>query len=196
MTYEAFGKIPPILDPDDDGFTGNPDEHFWADYMNPDSEEAEIVNDMFGSMQFDADGNNVYEFENVAMRIRGEDYTDGYAFKKTPEFNFNDTEMGNWPGKLTFRIYLQPADYKETVKITPADVTIYVGGHGYGGVVVDEDGTLTTDKDNGFPKPGFLLTLPESLQNVDIEKLTLQYEDGANTYAWGFVKYGEGNHNV
>lgn len=112
-----------------EGRIGNPDSNYWADYMDKSSDEARWMEQFgFGSMEFDAAGKNVYEFDNVAMRIRGETHTNGYAYRSTPESNFNDTEMGNWPGKLTFRIYLQPADYKETIILTPVDITGYTGG--------------------------------------------------------------------
>ena len=87
----------------------------------------------------------------------------------------------------------------ETITIQPANVTIYMGGDGYEGTV-NEDGQLITDseqiKKNGFPEPGFLLTLPESLKNLETGNLYLQYKDENNTYQWKFEKYGEGDHNV
>ncbi len=87
----------------------------------------------------------------------------------------------------------------ERISIKPANVTIYMGGDGYEGTV-DADGQLITGSDqikkNGFPEPGFLITLPDSLKNLDPEKLYLQYKDGDNTHQWKFEKYGSGNHNV
>ena len=87
----------------------------------------------------------------------------------------------------------------ETISIQPANVTIYMGGDGYEGTV-NEDGQLITDseqiKKNGFPEPGFLLTLPESLKNLETGNLYLQYKDENNTYQWKFEKYGDGDHNV
>ena len=87
----------------------------------------------------------------------------------------------------------------ETISIQPVNVTIYMGGDGYEGTV-DEDGQLITDseqiKKNGFPEPGFLLTLPESLKNLETGNLYLQYKDENNTYQWKFEKYGKGDHNV
>lgn len=88
----------------------------------------------------------------------------------------------------------------EEVLIQPGNVTIYMGGSGY-------EGTITTGgsaEDSGFPEPGFLITLPETLEEKlkadgkDVTALTLQYkEDGQTVSAeWGFEKYGAGDHNV
>ena len=87
----------------------------------------------------------------------------------------------------------------ERISIQPANVTIYMGGDGYEGTV-NEDGQLITDseqiKKNGFPEPGFLLTLPESLKNLETGNLYLQYKDEGTIYQWKFEKYGKGDHNV
>lgn len=88
----------------------------------------------------------------------------------------------------------------EEVLIQPGNVTIYMGGSGY-------EGTITTGgsaEDSGFPEPGFLVTLPETLEEKlkadgkDVTALTLQYkEDGQTVSAeWSFEKYGAGDHNV
>ena len=93
------------------------------------------------------------------------------------------------------------------ISIKPADITIYMGGDGYAGTVVDNDGnTVSGDavKENGFPEPGFVVTLPQSLEEQleadgnDITDLTLQYKNSDNTIAsvWKFEKYGGGDHNV
>ncbi len=87
----------------------------------------------------------------------------------------------------------------ERISIQPARVTIYMGGDGYEGTV-DADGQLITGSDqikkNGFPEPGFLITLPEALKDLSIANLYLQYKDEGTTYQWKFEKYGEGDHNV
>ena len=58
------------------------------------------------------------------------------------------------------------ADINEIV-ITPADITIYTGGSNYKGDIVDENGDELTGSDsyNGFPEPGFYITLPTALNN-------------------------------
>ena len=55
------------------------------------------------------------------------------------------------------------ADINEVV-ITPADITIYTGGYGYGGVT-DADGDIITDTNNsGLPEPGYHIDLPANIQ--------------------------------
>ena len=58
------------------------------------------------------------------------------------------------------------ADINEIV-ITPADIAIYTGGSNYKGDIVDENGNELTGSDsyNGFPEPGFYITLPTALNN-------------------------------
>ena len=57
------------------------------------------------------------------------------------------------------------------VMIEPAAITIYTGGTGYTGVVVDKDGNVVNaDADgNGLPIPGFYFTLPYEM-NEAIQK--------------------------
>lgn len=88
----------------------------------------------------------------------------------------------------------------DAITIQPADITIYMGGHGYDGAV-GENGNLVTNEEqfakSGFPEPGFLVTLPQSLNGIDVaEQLTLQYKDDNVTYQWKFEKYGDGEHDV
>ena len=52
----------------------------------------------------------------------------------------------------------------EAVGITPADITIYEGGNGYGGVL-DEDGNIIENTaSSGLPEPGYFITLPADVQ--------------------------------
>lgn len=91
---------------------------------------------------------------------------------------------------------------QQYIAIRPADITIYMGGTGYEGVV-DSDGQLVTNEEqlkaNGFPEPAFFITLPDTLQNIDVtSELTLIYKGKNNevTYQWKFEKYGAGDHDV
>lgn len=60
----------------------------------------------------------------------------------------------------TFVISFKP----EEVMITPADITVYTGGDGYESVM---NGTgETTVESNGLPTPGYLITLPESIDDA------------------------------
>ena len=51
-----------------------------------------------------------------------------------------------------------------TIRVTPADITIYVGGEGYE-AVVDDEGTISK---NSMPRPLFHVTLPAGLSADDV----------------------------
>lgn len=91
-----------------------------------------------------------------------------------------------------------------TVLVTPADITIYMGGtEGYESVVTDEDGTEVEEGsyDNSLPEPGFYLTLPDYLnellhgENTGISNLSGEvygvrfYEEGTDK-SWELEMYG------
>ena len=97
------------------------------------------------------------------------------------------------------------ADINEVV-ITPADITIYTGGDGYGGVT-NADGDIITDTNNsGLPEPGYHIDLPANIQtwlggngetaaeNLEtILKFTYNESDGASgttTREWGMSYAG------
>ena len=80
--------------------------------------------------------------------------------------------------------------------VTPADITIYTGGDSYTGEIVDSKGDPVTSGGedetqdyNGFPEPGFYITLPTALNDqlrggitgpVNLsEKLSFVYENEA-----------------
>ena len=86
--------------------------------------------------------------------------------------------------------------------VTPADITIYTGGSDYEGGIVDEDGNKLEGSDsNGFPEPGFYITLPTALNDqlrggtagpVDLsEKLSFVYEkdQGSEAKHWTLKMY-------
>ena len=90
---------------------------------------------------------------------------------------------------------------KDSIVITPADITIYTGGAGYSGVV---DGFAETVNNSGFPEPGYYITLPDELDEqlkaatdhtgddpVDLsEYLTFSYDDNAGTTReWKLERY-------
>ena len=86
--------------------------------------------------------------------------------------------------------------------VTPADITIYTGGSDYEGGIVDEDGNKLEGSDsNGFPEPGFYITLPTALNDqlrggitgpVNLsEKLSFVYEkdQGSEAKHWTLKMY-------
>lgn len=88
-----------------------------------------------------------------------------------------------------------------TVTITPADITIYMGGDGYSGVVSNtgEEGQTK----NGMPTPGYFITLPAWLnkqyfnsvnQAGDLTNNSGEYSlhfvvDGQKDRAWNLKRY-------
>ena len=52
-----------------------------------------------------------------------------------------------------------------TVTITPADITIYTGGTGYGGVTDEEGNVITETETSGLPEPGYHIELPDAVVN-------------------------------
>ncbi len=90
--------------------------------------------------------------------------------------------------------------------VTPADITIYTGGTGYGGVT-NADGTIIDDTSgSGLPKPGYHITLPAGLaaelgleDGTDLAgKLSFSYsgedsldgKEGTVTRNWGMSYMG------
>lgn len=81
------------------------------------------------------------------------------------------------------------------VTISPADVTIYMGGESGHQGVTDENGQLVAA--NSLPVPGFVVELPSGLQGISMDKLSLQYEqEDGSTLKWVFEPYGPGNHSI
>ncbi len=72
-----------------------------------------------------------------------------------------------------------------TIAITPADITIYMGGDkGYDAVVGDNDEATSS---NSMPTPLFYVTVPSSLGNVDVSDIVLT---GAENRKWEFAFAG------
>ena len=83
--------------------------------------------------------------------------------------------------------------YKAGVSvIVPADVTIYVGGQSYDGVIGDGDEGIVTDEASGFPVPGFTVSAPVGVSSFDPTKAKLIYDDGSAVRTWNIVPYDGG----
>lgn len=89
-------------------------------------------------------------------------------------------------------------DEAYAVKIAPMNLTVYVGGEGYHGVI-GEDGKFAA---NDLPEIGFYLTLPDDINAmlggtdenpVDLsDKLRLTYDDDNGTMrSWSLEMYGD-----
>ena len=111
----------------------------------------------------------------------------GEAFTAETDVTDNLTVYAQWK-----------PDEAYAVKIAPMDLTIYVGGEGYHGVI-GEDGEFS---DNDLPEIGFYLTLPDDVnamlsstdeQPVDLSgTLRLTYDDEkGTTRSWSLELYGD-----
>ena len=76
----------------------------------------------------------------------------------------------------------------EEIQVTPAPITIYMGGKPYEGAV-DGSGTIITNQNAGLPEPGFRVTLPDALKDKGITSLTFKEKDGDRT--WTFQPYDD-----
>ena len=72
------------------------------------------------------------------------------------------------------------------IKVTPANIIIYMGGKSYEGVV-DGSGSIITNQNAGLPEPGFRVTLPDALKGKNVTDLTFKEKDGERT--WTFKPY-------
>ena len=89
-------------------------------------------------------------------------------------------------------------DQTQYVTIRPADITVYTGGNSYDGVT-DESGQIVSG--SGLPEAGYLLTVPEEIndmlegpgQAVDLAgHLTFTYGAGETARAWDIQLYSDG----
>ena len=184
------------------------------DGVETDGLDIESTANVTGHMDLDKISNTGYHhrfrYYHVRSYLQGDEAqalfgeaTDPTAFVHTMEFM--DRKLANYDLSQDKMGYLQANTvkaYGSAVTIQPADITIYMGGEGYEGTV-GSNGQLVTGEEqlkaNGFPKPGFLITLPDALQDIDVtSELTLIYkgEDNKALYQWKFEKYGEGDHNI
>ena len=98
----------------------------------------------------------------------------------------------------------EEVDAVEAVGITPADITIYEGGNGYGGVLGADGEIIADTESSGLPEPGYFITLPDDVQKwlqeqsseigaEDLsQNMTFTYEgaDGITTRTWELVYHG------
>lgn len=110
-------------------------------------------------------------------------------------YAYNDTTK-----TITGEIGLKAA-YAPVTTFTPIDLTMYVGGEGYENV----DSVADNDKKNGFPEPGYYVTLPDEINNaiqadgqpVDLSEetnnfsfeYTYNYNNGEELRHWKMTKY-------
>ena len=81
----------------------------------------------------------------------------------------------------------ETVDAEEAISVTPADITIYMGGEQGYEAVVGENGEILGDANNSLPEPGFTVTLPEKLEGTNVTGLTFTEVGGTRT--WTFAPY-------
>jgi len=82
-----------------------------------------------------------------------------------------------------------------TVTITPADITIYTGGTGYGGVT-DGDGTIIDGTEtSGLPEPGYHIDLPDAVESW-LQEHGADLDDAANLAEQLAFRYFDESGNI
>lgn len=111
----------------------------------------------------------------------------GTAFKANTEVTKSMTVYAQWK-----------ADESKIVTITPMDMTVYVGGNGYKGVIGSNGDFVVND----LPQMGCFVTFPDDINDFlgseidnpdDLSKhITLKYNNSeGTTRSWSFELYGD-----
>ena len=128
------------------------------------------------------------------------DYTFSYSNNNGEgEGKITITGTGNYTGtkEVTFKII--PWSESQVV-VTPAPITIYMGGaDGYEHVIVDED-TGSIQASSSLPEPGFLFDLPDMLEEAlkaNGDSLTdIKFYELASSKEWTVAPYAKGSSTV
>ena len=124
----------------------------------------------------------------------GEVLGEDYIFDEDNDNNRLSAPAGEATKDKPLKIYYKLAQQiaEDEIVVSPAPLTIYMGGTPYEGTVIDNSGALVSNSssDAGFPEPGFTVELPEALEDVDVTDLLFEEEDGDRT--WMFEPY-DGN---
>ncbi len=110
-------------------------------------------------LQFMEDKDLLEIDETTLYSVSATQYDHAVAGQEIALTGEGNIEAGSPLTITTFFVSFKP----EEVTITPADITVYTGGTGYESVM---NGTgETTVESNGLPTPGYLITLPESIND-------------------------------
>ena len=85
------------------------------------------------------------------------------------------------------KVPAEEGDKSDIFAVTPADITIYMGGEQGYEAVVGENGAILGDANNSLPEPGFTITLPKELKGKDVTELTFKEQSGDRS--WTFAPY-------
>ena len=132
----------------------------------------------------------------------GNEFKSGDTREVWTGYGLDGPGIGNPYANYEFLYYnIIELEEVEPIKMSLSDITIYTGGNGYKGVVDGTEGNLSGE--NGFPTPGFYITLPDELNNKlgKIENLAnimkLKYDDGNGTVReWNLDLYGTQEHST
>ena len=134
-----------------------------------------------------SDGSGVIKVQNAADTSQYAYYLDENGEKQIVYPLYENVDDDGYIEMLT----KDNLRWMSVIDVKLMDITIYTGGRGYIGAV-DADGERI-GHESGFPEPGFIITAPEG---VDVEELTLVYENGETRYEWTLAPYSPGEHNV
>ena len=119
----------------------------------------------------------------VSKEFTGADINEEDKLVNTASVDGADDETTVDPGDKVD----ETVDAEEAISVTPADITIYMGGEQGYEAVVGENGEILGDANNSLPEPGFTVTLPEKLEDTNVTGLTFTEVGGTRT--WTFAPY-------
>ena len=82
-----------------------------------------------------------------------------------------------------------------TVTITPADITIYTGGTGYGGVTDESGAIIDGTETSGLPEPGYHIDLPAAVESW-LQEHGADLDDAANLAEQLAFRYFDESGNI
>lgn len=135
--------------------------------------------------------------DNLEVNV---DYTFEYSNNNGEgEGKITITGKGNYTGTKEVTFQIIPWSDSQVV-VTPAPITIYMGGaDGYEHVIVDED-TGEIKASSSLPEPGFRFTLPEMLKEaLEANGKTItavKFYELASGKEWTVAPYAEGSSTV
>ena len=135
--------------------------HYTVELMNP-----QTTPGTYG--EYDADGDG---FDENGGTITKPIYTNENAILTAKDSNETETEETFNKPSVSYTI-----EDQTPITITPADITIYTGGQGYGGVTDANGEILDNTTSTGLPEPGYQITLTESAINWLQDQLNIESE--------------------
>lgn len=130
---------------------------------------------------------NGYATEPKDPSVPGHEFAGWYVEGEEEPYDFATPVQGD----LTLVAHWEMS----VITVQPADMVIYEGGAGYGGVTDGEGEIIESTETSGLPEPGYHLTLPDTVvawldqqgleEGVDLsENLTFSYQVGGEKKAW------------